>query len=77
MKPKSSLAKATHAGMTHRDTVAVSFLQSCYYDIRDSFLFDVDLQSYKEWLPTTGSGPSHEETLMRKITCEKQCAIRL
>ena len=79
LKPQSNLAETTHAGMVHRDTdtISVSLLESSYYDIRDNLLFDVDVKSFKEGMPSTGSGPSQKLAMQRKNSCEIQYAKQL
>ena len=73
LKPQSNLAKTIHAGMVHRDTMGVSLLESSYYDIRDNLLFDVDVKSFKEGMPSTGSAPSQKLVMQRKNSiCEIQ-----
>ena len=63
--------------MVHRDTIGVSFLESSYYDIRDNLLFDVDVKSFKEGMPSTGSAPSQELAMQRKNSREIQYAKQL
>ena len=60
--------------MVNRDTMGVSLLESSYYDIRDNFLFDVDVKSFKEGIPSTGSGPSQKFAIQRKNSREIQYA---
>ena len=53
LKLQSNLAETIHAGMVPRDTMGVSLLESSNYDIRDNLLFDVDVKSFKEGMPST------------------------
>ena len=77
LKPQSNLGETIHAGMVHRDTMGVSLLESSYYDIRDNLLFDVNVKSFKEGMPSTGSGPRQKLALQRKNSREIQHAKQL
>ena len=77
LKPQSNLAETIHAGMVHQDTMGVSLLESSYYDIKDNLLFDVDVKSFKEGMPSTRSGPSQKLAMQRKNSREIQYAKQL
>ena len=77
LKPQNNLAKTIHAGMVHQDIMGVSLLESNYCDIRDNLLFDVDVKSFKEGMPSTGSGPSQKLAMQRKKSREIQYAKQL
>ena len=63
--------------MVNRDTMGVSLLESSYYDIRDNLLFDVNVKSFKEGMPSIGSGPRQKLALQRKNSREIQHAKQL
>ena len=46
--PQSNQAEAVHAGWKNRDTMGVSSLECCYFDIRDSILLAISFSSLKK-----------------------------
>ena len=46
--PQSNQAEAVHARWKNRDTMGVSSLECCYFDIRDSILLAISFSSLKK-----------------------------
>ena len=57
--------------------MGVRLLESSYDNIRDNLLFDVDVKSFKEGIPSTGSGASQKLAMQRKKSRKIQCAKQL
>ena len=76
-KPQSNLAETIHAAMVYWDRMGVSLLESSYYNISDNLLFDVDVKSFEEGMPSTGFGPSQKLAMKRKNSRETQYSKQL
>ena len=57
--------------------MGVSLLESSYYNISDNLLFDVDVKSFEEGMPSRGSGPSQKRAMQRKNSQETQYSKQL
>lgn len=75
--PQMNQAEVVHASWTHRDPPNMSLLDACMADVRDTVVFEMELEGIKNGTCKAGTrGPSYAELQRRRHDREVQKAKR-
>ena len=61
-----SLFAFSQTGWAHRDKMSLSLLDACMFDVRDTLVYENQLEKFKNGEFTSGTGPSQKAAMDKK-----------
>ena len=56
----------SQTGWAHRDRMGISLLDACMFDVRDTLVYESQLEKFKNGKFTSGTGPSQKAAMDKK-----------